>query len=233
VREGVEVITGAEIKAGMDGRKVEVLGYFLDPGDERLDEVFETIERYRRERLEAMIDRVNTMIEDAIGFDEVKERADGTIGRPHLARVLVDRGEAEDVGDAFATYIGEDQHGYVETEKLDVAEVIDVIHENGGVASLAHPGRSLDPDAAYEQVGRLVDAGLDAIEVPYTYDRMDGSRYAFGAELAADLVREYDLLVTGGSDCHGSGSDKFYLGDVRLPYRHVEVLKERQERYQR
>lgn len=231
VRQGVEVVTGAEIKAGLDGTKVEVLGYFLDPSDERLDEVFETIERFRHERMEAMIERVNTMIDDDITFDAVAAKADATIGRPHLARTLVEYGAVDSVGEAFEEYIGDDCHGYVETEKLDVEEVIEVIHENGGVASLAHPGRSLDPDNAYDKMEDLVEAGLDAIEVPYTYDRMREERYSFGAELARELAQEYDLLVTGGSDCHGSDSDKFFLGDVRLPYRHVEALKERRERY--
>ncbi len=231
VRDGVEVITGAEIKAGLDGTKVEVLGYLLDPSDDRLADVFETIERYRTERMEAMIERVNTMIDDTVTFDEVRARADATIGRPHLARTLVEKGATDSVGDAFAEYIGEGCHGYVETEKLDAEEVIEVIHDNGGVASLAHPGRSLSPEYAEEQLGTLVEAGLDAIEVPYTYDRMDEDRYSFGAETAKELAEAYDLLVTGGSDCHGSDSDKFFLGDVRLPYRHVEALKERAATY--
>lgn len=230
-RKGVEVITGTELKAGLDGTKIEVLGYFLDPSDERLAEVFDTIERFRRQRMKTMIDRVKTMIDDDITFSDIDARADAMVGRPHLARELVDREEALSIGDAFDQFIGESCYGYVETEKIDAAEVIDVIHENGGVASLAHPGRSLDPEKAYEQLEKLVDVGIDAIEVPYTYDRLKEGRYAFGAEQARHLAEEYGLLVTGGSDCHGRESDKFYLGDVRLPYRHVEALKERRQRY--
>lgn len=230
-RQGVEVIAGAEIKAGLDGDKVEVLGYFLDPADEELSRLFDRIERYRRERMQEMVANVNAELGAEITFEDVASRADASIGRPHLARALVDAGAADSVAEAFQEYIGDDCDAYVETEKVDAAEVIGTIHDNGGVASLAHPGRSLTPDDAYDRVGELVSSGLDAIEVPYTYDKLDEGRYQFGAETAKDLAQEFDLLVTGGSDCHGSGSDKFYLGDVRLPYRHVEALKERREEY--
>lgn len=231
VREGVEVITGAEIKAGLDGHKVEILGFFLDPSDDRLQEVFGTIARYRRERMEEMVERVNGMIDGSIAYEDVAAHADGTIARPHIAQVLVDRGVVDSVGAAFDEYIGEDCDGYVETEKIDAADVIEVVHDNGGAASLAHPGRSLDPERADEQVGELVRAGLDAIEVPYTYDQLGEGRYSFGAARAMELATDHGLLMTGGSDCHGSDSGKFFLGDVRLPYRHVEALKERREAY--
>ncbi|MDY6778860.1 MAG: PHP domain-containing protein [Candidatus Nanohaloarchaea archaeon] len=225
-RQGVEVICGSEIKAGLDGTKVEVLGYFLQPDDERLNELFDRIRRYREERMREMVRKVNAETDATISYEEVAAKADTSIGRPHLASVLVEHGEADSISDAFARFIGSDQPAYVATEKVAVGEVIETVHDAGGIASLAHPGRSLERENAEEQVERLVELGLDAIEVPYTYDRMEVGRYAFTAEYAAELAARFDLPVTGGSDCHGSRSDKYFLGDVRLPYRHVRRLKE-------
>lgn len=232
--EGVEVISGAEIKAGLNGRKIEILGYFLDPSDEALQDLLARIDRYRNERMREMIEKTNELVESTITFEEVKAQSDSTIGRPHLARVLVEKGEAGSVGEAFEKFIASDREGYVETEKISAAEVIETIHDNGGVTSLAHPGRSFPADEALGQVRQLKGSGLDAIEVPYTYDQLrevSSSTIHFTAGKAREIAEELDLLATGGTDCHGSQSSKYFLGDIRLPYRHVERLKDRRQEY--
>jgi predicted metal-dependent phosphoesterase TrpH len=225
--KGVEVISGAEIKAGLNGRKIEILGYFLDRSDERLQQMLERIEQFRVERMEKMIRKVNQLIDSHISFNEVAVKADASIGRPHLAATLVEKGEVETVSDAFEEYIGDDKPGYVESEKMPAAKVIEAIHDNGGICSLAHPGRSLPKENAIELVRQLQEKGLDAIEVPYTYDKLSNFRHSFGSDHAARIADELDLLITGGSDCHGSKSDKYYIGEIKLPYRHVEALKRR------
>jgi len=232
--DGVEVISGAEIKAGLNDRKIEILGYFLDPDDGRLQELLDRIDRYRNERMREMIQKTNELVESTITFEAVQAQSDSTIGRPHLARVLVEKGEADSVGEAFEKYIASDREGYVETEKVSAAEVIETIHDNGGVTSLAHPGRSFPRDEALDEARQLKDADLDAIEVPYTYDQLrevSSSTIYFTAGRARRIAEELDLLISGGTDCHGSESSKYFLGDIRLPYRHVERLKDRRQEY--
>lgn len=225
--DGVEVIAGAEFKTRFNGRKIEILGYCIDPGSDDLYDLASTIQDRREERMRAMIDSINDAAQLDISFDEVAAHAETTIGRPHLAAVLLDRGVVDSIGAAFDTYIGEDCPHYVATDAVPAAEVIERIQADGGITSLAHPGRSIPEEDADAVVSDLVDAGLDAIEVYYTYEklRQSGRDVHFTAKRARELAERYELAVTGGSDCHGSGSDKYYLGTVDVPYRCVEQLK--------
>lgn len=228
--EGVKVVTGAEIKCEIDGTSIEILGYFLDPSDSGINGLFETMKVNRINRMEVMIERVNRGEEINLTFEEVNQHSEGPIGRPHLAQALVDKGIAEDIDDAFGRYIGEEasQNYYVETEKLDAVEVIETVRENGGVTSLAHPGRDLSCEEAEEKVEALVSEGLDAIEVQYTYQhkRQEGYGINFGIKRAYDLAKENDLIITGGSDCHGEKSDKYNIGKIRLDDNNIETLRQ-------
>jgi predicted metal-dependent phosphoesterase TrpH len=228
--EGVEVITGAEIKCEIDGEGIEILGYFLEPSDSELYDLFEKMSNNRVNRMEDMIERVNDGEEINLSFEDVNQYSEGTIGRPHLAQTLIDKSVAEDMDDAFSKYIGEDAptNYYVETEKLDAGKVIDAVRENGGATSLAHPGRDLKSGEADEKVKSLVSEGLDAIEVPYTYQhkRQEGYGINFGIQRAYDLAKENDLVISGGSDCHGEQSDKYNIGKIRLENDNVETLRQ-------
>lgn len=224
--DGVEVIAGAELKTRYEGHKIEILAYFIDPESEDLSELTDTIARNREERMQAMIDSINDAEGTEITLDAVNEHADGTLGRPHLAQELLERGMVDSIGAAFNQFIGEDGPHYVATDTIEAPEVIERIQADGGVASLAHPGRSLPEEEAEAIISGLVDAGLDAIEVYYSYDelRSSGRDVHFTAKRAREFAEQFELAVTGGSDCHGSGSDKYYLGQVEVPYRCVEQL---------
>lgn len=231
---GVEVITGAEIKCEVDDIGIEILGYFIDPHDEEIHRMLDRLDNFRRARMEEIVYRLDGDLNTDISYQDVEDNADGPIGRPHLADALVQKGVVETQNQAFEEFIGEDSSYYVETEKLDAKEVITRIHANGGVTSLAHPGRDLDRENAHRIIDELVDNGLDALEVPYTYqDKRDkGYDINFGVAHARELAEEHDLLITGGSDCHGSQSDKYNIGKIALRYEHVEDLKELADQYQ-
>ena len=247
VIEGVEVITGAEIKCEVDGVGIEILGYFLDPEDESMEELFDEMERNRRERMEEMVQNVNEGEGLDLTVEDVEEYAEGTLGRPHLGMALEDIGRASSVNEAFDEYIGEEAGTgyYVETEKLPAEKAIDLVHQNGGVCSLSHPGRDLPYEEADEIVSELADDGLDALEVWYTYEHKieDGFDISFAEHLQeqgmkepeeiADriqqevniLAEKYDLIKTGGSDCHGEGSGKYNIGEVSLDGDYVDQLR--------
>ncbi len=231
---GVELIAGAEVKCEVDDIGIEILGYFLDPNDEEMHRMFSRLEDFRQARMEEMVYRLNGDLNAEIDYSDVKQFADGPVARPHLANALVEKGVVDNPNQAFNWYIGDDCPYYVETEKLDAKEVISKIHANGGVTSLAHPGRDLTEENADEIIDELVDKGLDAIEVPYTYKHKIDQGYDinFGVEHARELAEDHDLLVTGGSDCHGSNSDKYNIGRIALRYDHVEELRDLAEQYQ-
>lgn len=229
----VEVITGAEIKCEVEDTSIEILGYFIDPEDKNLLNLFDRLERFRTERMKEMISNVNDELDCEITLSEVRSQAKGPLGRPHLAQEMSKRGLVETPSEAFRQYIGDNEPCYVETQKVPANEVIQTLHENGAVTSLAHPGRDLTQENAESILEKLKSEGLDAVEVPYTYNhkRQEGYEVNFGTMEAFKLAKVFNLAITGGSDCHGSETDKFNIGKVQLDYSHVEELKNRAEKY--
>jgi predicted metal-dependent phosphoesterase TrpH len=225
-REGLELVTGVEVRGDLFETKVELLGYFVDPTDEGLQDVLDRARRYRRERNDELLENVS----EATGLEVTRETVpsdEGSVGRPHVAQYLVEAGAVESIQGAFDEYLAEDGACYVEMERVPVRQVLSAIQGAGGVASLAHPGRiSADAETVAEMVSVLADAGLDAIEVQYPYGGGE-SRYAeLDVEDAARLADEYDLLPTGGSDCHGPGSGKHRLGTVGVTSEEYAAVKE-------
>jgi len=216
-QSGVEVITGVEVRADLLDTKIELLGYFVDPNDDQLMNILAQVRQLRHKRNERMVARLAEEAGLNLSYETIRNETSGIVGRPHLADLLVDEGTVESVSEAFATYLGTDGAAYVEMERLPATSVLDAIHSAGGLASLAHPGR-IRSDRVCEMVNRLVKMGLDALEVRYPYDVNSGpDAYAdIGVDQAAALAAEYDLLETGGSDCHGPDSEKFRIGSVRV-----------------
>jgi len=222
---GLEVITGVEIKADIFETKVEILGYYVDPNSDELTELLGEVRGYREDRNREMAQRFVEETGVDTSYEDLSESVDGQLGRPHFARLLVEEGLVDSVSEGFDEYLGEDGSVYVPTERADAERVIKAIHDAGGVASLAHPGR-VDSDRVPEMVGRMVENGLEGIEVWYPYEELSEDRVSdFGTEDASRLAEEHGLVRTGGSDCHGKGSDKFRIGNVRAPRDSLESLR--------
>ncbi len=226
---GVEVISGSEIEVELDGFKVDLLVYFVAKGENRFSRLVNTVYKKRVERMKQMVEKVNEMIDSEIFFEEVENLADNVLVRPHLGKVLVEKGEAKDLDDAYDKFISSDSYAYVPLDILNSEELIDIVHECGGLVSLAHPGRSIPKDDFPLLLEKLVEQGLDALEAEYYYRGFGNisDRYFFGNGYARKLCDAYNLLVTGGSDCHGSLSDHYTIGKKRLYYGYVEELKDR------
>lgn len=226
-REGVELITGVEARADFDGTKIEILGYYVDPASDELRDALAQARTYRAERNEQLVANLNAVTDLEVDYDDLRARARGSLGRPHLAQALVDAGLADSIDAAFSEYLGRDGDVYVPMERLDYRTVLDAIHAAGGVASLAHPGR-IRSDHVPEIVTTLAADGLDAIEVAYPYGASGpAKRNAVGVVEAAELAREHDLLETGGSDCHGPDSGKYRLGEQRVTRTQLDAIRER------
>jgi len=222
VIEGIEVICGVEIKAEVAGKRAEILGYFIRPDHPALAELFSWMKRARIERMRAMIARCNDLLGTDITYEEVAARATESVGRPHLAAALVERGVVSNAQEAFEKYIGNDCPCYVPLPRASAAQVIGAIRAAGGVAALAHPG-FLDIDDWEAVLAELKDQGMEALEVYYPYEVSTAPVYIGVPELAR-LARGLEFVATGGSDDHGPGSGKEHLGRIRLPYAVVEEL---------
>ena len=222
---GVEVIAGVEIKADFDGVTGELLAYLVDPAVPELRTFLARMKTARIARMEAMIELCQEKLGVTIEMSEILAVASGNLGRPHLARVLVDKGAAGGFREAFDELIGGGKPCYSPIEKISFRDVLPIIRAAGGVASLAHPClMKITGWATF--LDDLADAGLEGIETFYAYGNSNAV-LSIEPRLLTTMADEQGFLLTGGSDDHGSGptSPKLCMGDVRVPYERVEALK--------
>ncbi len=191
---GLTLVPGVEISAFWGRVEFHILGYFIDPGNAALRAFLGDTREARHTRLRVMLSRLQAMGMGVPAADVLSRAKNGNVGRPHLARALVERGYVGSMDEAFDRYLGADRPAYVPRPDVSVRDAIGVIRASGGIAALAHPGLH-DRD---EAIPDLMAAGLAAIEVYHPKHGFGGGgRYR-------RLARRYSLLTTGGSDYHGA-----------------------------
>ncbi|HUH14195.1 MAG TPA: PHP domain-containing protein [Longimicrobiales bacterium] len=193
--EGLRVIPAIEISAAHEAGELHILGYHVDPEGPALRDYVARAETGRRERMERMIALLGTH-GIAVTLEDVVAEAgpDGsTLGRPHLARVLVAHKHVRDFGDAFVRFIGDGGPAYAPTTLVNVEQAIDVIHAAGGLAVWAHP-----PSTTFDrEIERFAAAGMDGVEC------IRPRHTPAETERLRARTRELGMLVSGGSDWHG------------------------------
>jgi len=235
-RLGMEVVAGVEISVslsewdfpgpgdGSEEPEMHLLGFFLKGGYESILGTLEGLREKREQRNPRIVRKLNEMGFD-ISMDEVKAKAPGGIaGRPHIARVMVEKGYASSIAECFEKYLGIGRPAYFRKDKLTPEEGISAILNAGGIPVLAHPvflglrGSLLD-----QVLKKLKAAGLMGIEALYTENTPD-----LTGELM-ELAEQNGLLVSGGSDFHGSFKPDIEIGigkgDLRVPYAVLESLR--------
>ena len=190
------VIPGIELGTATDDSELHILGYFIDSSNIKLQS---TLEQFRTERIQsarATVDRL-AAINRPVSWQRVLELAGGSVGRPHIARAMIEAGHVETIAEAFDRFIGEKGIARVPRPKLHPIDALEIIHSAGGIAAIAHP-RTVNHLSNI--VKQLVDAGLAGIEVyaeKYRGDRLD---------TYLDIATRYDLVPCGGTDYHGLGT---------------------------
>lgn len=223
-RASLELIAGIEFSSNQEGKEVHVLGLFIDETETTLAEAVERSSAYRRQRGRHIVERLDDLGVQVDPGSVDRIAGDGSVGRPHIARALVEAGHTGSVEEAFRRYIGIGRPAYVPKPTLPASEVVDVIHTAGGVALLAHPGSSRVSD---EMIVALVETGLDGFEIYHPKHGKDQQ-----ARLEA-LCRRLEVLPSGGSDFHGPGAGHTRLGEHAVPLAWVEGLRERAATYAR
>jgi predicted metal-dependent phosphoesterase TrpH len=215
-KHGVEVVPGVELSVVFAGKEIHLLGYFCHPENSLLKSTLEVIKASRYDRMSKMIDKLKELGVN-IELAEVLEQAGGEMpGRPHLAMAICRKGYCRTPAEVFAKYIGNHCQAYVERYKLTLQEALKLLYEAGGIPVLAHPGLY----NADEIIPPMVSMGLRGIEAFHPeHDSADRYRYV-------KIAREYNLLITGGSDYHGKGlGSSDFIGTVKLDYRYLDKLK--------
>jgi hypothetical protein len=211
----MEFIPGAELTAEHEDTEVHILGYFLDAQNQVLLDRIAKFQAVRQNRIREMVAALNKLgiplkAEAVFSLANCKSP-----GRPHVARALVKEKLIGNLDEAFEKYLKKGRPAWVPKTKMSALEGVELIHQAGGLAVMAHPGLNRTD----EIIPGLVQAGLDGIECFHTkHSTVMTERYL-------EFAEKYKLLVTGGSDCHGFSKSKPLIGTVRLPYEHVQKLK--------
>ncbi len=208
---GVRIVCGVELSATEGERETHILGLHMSKAS-KMESHLATFRASRGERAERIVQTLHG-IGVYLSLESVLEVANGgAIGRPHIAKAMVESGWARDVRDAFDRYLGNGRPAYVAKYRLGMADAIRLIHEAGGLAFLAHPG----VDGTRARMESLATMGLDGVEV-----RHPGHHAHDTARLSA-LADHFGLLPTGGSDWHGAAEGPRALGCMRVPSEWLE-----------
>lgn len=226
-RLGMPVIPGAELSTQWKTREVHIVGLFLDPEDETFREELDDM-RDGRDRRNRKMAQLLTRRGIPVDYDELAGRSVGTVTRANFARYMLEKGYIHSIAQAFAEYIGDGCPCYVAREKTPAQEAVKMIHENGGVAVLAHPLQyHLGHDGLCDLVRQLADAGLDGIECWYSSFSPSDTRDML------EIAGAFHLLPSGGSDFHGANKPDIALGTGRgnlfVPGSALTALEKRHE----
>jgi 3',5'-nucleoside bisphosphate phosphatase len=213
----MEFVPGTELTAEQDDTELHVLGYFLDTNNQKLLAEIARFQIVRQNRIHEMVARINEMgvplkAESVFALANCKSP-----GRPHVARAMAKEGLVRNLDEAFERFLKKGRPAWVPKSKISALDAIQLVHQAGGLAVMAHPGLNRTDNI----IPGLVDAGLDGIECFHTkHSTAMSERYL-------EIADKHHLLVTGGSDCHGFSKGKPLIGTVRLPYDHVSKMRDR------
>jgi 3',5'-nucleoside bisphosphate phosphatase len=213
----LDFIPGIEISARIRNSDLHMLGYFIDYNNKYLIDYINLFRNERIKRAEKIVKRLNNCA-IPLSYEAVREYAQkGSIGRPHIAGAMVKEGLIDNYQVAFNKYIGDGRPCAVPKYKISPQEAISLINRSGGICVLAHPGDEINDAMIFD----LVKAGLDGIET--IHPRHSQKQVDF----FRNIVDRYNLIETGGSDCHGKYDNDIFIGRMNVPYAFVEKMKER------
>ena len=212
-----KVIPGIEFSCIYQDEEVHILGYFIDYKSTSINEVTQNLKMNRVQRSKKIIDKLNSL-ELEISLEDVKLFVDEDfIGRPHIARALINKGYVYTIQEAFDRYLKRGKPAYVERQSLTIKDSIDLIKSNKGISILAHPGLLKNK----EIISYCISLGIDGIECVHSKHNKEDIKLFF------NIVKENDLIGTGGSDCHGDSTNKpLLIGEYFINIMDTPKLRE-------
>jgi len=214
----IDFIPGVEINTDVSGGEVHVLGYFPEYQQPAFQAVLKVLRDARERRGQRMVELLNEHGID-ISWERVRDLAQGSVGRPHVAQALLEAGYVQTIGEAFDKYIGNGRFAYVPRYRLTPENAVRLITSVNGLPVIAHPIDLPGLDELRDWLPALCEAGMVGLETyygPYTGEQEQALRA---------LADEYHLVPTGGTDFHGPGIHPTPLGGRYVPYEAVERLK--------
>jgi predicted metal-dependent phosphoesterase TrpH len=221
---GIELIPGIELSVGHEGKKIHMLVYFLEPGTGPLQDHLEWLRAGRTQRNTKIAKRLGELGYEITMDDVLRHAAGASVGRPHIADALIEKGYFDQRDDVFRGLLSDGGDAYIERERFDAVRAIELARASGGVPVIAHPLTiGWSTDEADEAFAFLASEGLGGIEAhhPMHTPQMREHLEAVAGRLG--------IAATGGSDYHGATKKRYRIGvgegDLRVPGSSVEALK--------
>ncbi|MFZ1290737.1 MAG: PHP domain-containing protein [Melioribacteraceae bacterium] len=208
---GIEIVPGVEISTDIEDSEIHILGYFINYKDKELNKVLKFFRDERIERAKRIIKKLNKLeieitLEDVLEFSKISP-----ICRPHIAKALLQKGYIKNYMQAFHKYIGDGGPAFERKIHVSPQSALKIINDAGGLSFIAHPGKMKE-----SILNNLIKLGIDGIEVIHS------SHKKYQQKFYSDIVNEYCLLASGGSDFHGglrndeSNFGKYYVTESIL-----------------
>jgi len=230
-RLGLDFIVGVELSARFKGGNLHILGYGFDPTNGPLNEALTSFQQSRHQRNERMLHRLQALGLQITADEFLAESKDSqSPGRPHMAQLIIAKGYCKNMQEAFDGYLNPGTPGFVSKEIFEPEEAINLIHQAGGMAILAHPSTlNRKGEELKNYISKLKGWGLDGVEV------YNSAHHPEEAEQYLKMTRELDLLITGGSDYHGHNKPDVQLGEwqpgrlIPLDWVSPEIFKAKEQ----
>ena len=212
---GVEVVPGIEMSTDVGEDEIHILGYYLDWKKEELLSQLKIFQQARIQRNEKLFKRLNDLGMRINHRETARLAPRGVVSRLHIARLMVMKGYVSSIGEAFEDWLNPGKPAYVKKMEVSPFKVIQLLLEAEGIPVLAHPYLSKRDDLIPE----LIKAGLKGLEVYHSSHNVATTQHYL------KLAKFYNLVITGGSDCHGKAKDKVLMGTVNVPKQVLDNLK--------
>ncbi len=203
----IKFVAGVEISVEFKEKTMHIIGYAVNHKDDSLNEKLKILKKAREDRNPKILKKLNDF-GFKMSYDEVKDEAGGgVVGRPHFAKVMLKKNYVSSTQEAFEKYLSKGASCYVDKYRLEPEDGIKMIKESGGMAVLAHPlSLKLDCEEVRNVAKSLKDCGLEGIECFYRNHTKEDE------ENLLKIAKDLDLMVTGGSDFHGSNRPNIFIG---------------------
>lgn len=214
------IIPGIEFGCVCNDEEVHLLGYFIDLNNQNLISLTNKLQYLRTNRAKLIINRLRDL-NIFINYDHIKRKVtNDNIGRPHIARSMIEKGYVKNIAEAFDKYLDRGKPAYVDRYHLSIKDAIELIHESNGISVLAHPGLLHDKNIIEYCIDNFID-GIECYHPNHTCDDVEFFR---------KLAIKNNLIITGGSDFHG---DRGILGEININLDNIPRMKERMNYDQR
>lgn len=222
---GLDFVPGIEISSDYNDYEIHILGYFIDYTDLGLLKFLDWMQQTRENRNKKIIDLLQRQGYD-IQFEEIIKNIDNqnkSIGRPHIARLLINKGYFSSINEVFNKLLGDGKPAYVNRQKISIEEAASVIIRSKGIPVIAHPliNNRFNENNDFEGFIKMcIEYGIKGIEVYHTLHNGEQEKYLL------EIAQKYKLSITGGSDCHGEIiKGNYLLGSKGITLKDMHELK--------